>query len=93
LVDKSTREAQDAAVKTWNALKAECTSEKVVFEQRIKDKIIEPETSAKKKTEWLDVEEIDLDRQEPEQQTLLLLCQSLTIYSSGLPIYRGRMHE
>jgi hypothetical protein len=70
LVDKSTREAQDAAVKTWNALKAECTSEKVVFEQRIKDKIIELETSAKKKTEWLDVEEIDLDRQEPEQQTL-----------------------
>jgi hypothetical protein len=50
LVDKSTREAQDAAVKTWNALKAECTSEKMVFEQHIKDKIIELETSAKKKT-------------------------------------------
>ena len=48
LVDKSTREAQDAAVKTWNALKR--TSEKVVFEQRIKDKVIELETSAKKKT-------------------------------------------
>lgn len=49
LVDKSRREAQDAAVKTWNALKAECT-ETVVFEQRVKDKIIELETSAKKKT-------------------------------------------
>jgi hypothetical protein len=49
LVNKSTREAQDEAVKTWNALKAECT-EKVVFEQRIKNKIIELETAAKKKT-------------------------------------------
>ena len=49
LVDKSTREAQDAAVKTWNSLKAECT-EKVVFERRIKEKIIELETSAKKST-------------------------------------------
>jgi len=49
LVNKSTREAQDVAVKTWNSLKAECT-EKVVFEQRIKDKIIELETAAKKKT-------------------------------------------
>ena len=53
LVDKTTREAQDAAVKTWNALKAECT-EKVVFEQRVKDKIIELETSAKKKKSFID---------------------------------------
>jgi len=41
-------EAQDVAAKSLNALKAECT-EKVVFEQRIKDKIIELETSAKNK--------------------------------------------
>jgi len=42
-------EAQDVAAKSLNAPKAECT-EKVVFEQRIKDKIIELETSAKNKT-------------------------------------------
>jgi len=45
LVNKTARESQDVAAKTWNAVKAECT-EKVVFQQRIKDKIIELETSA-----------------------------------------------
>jgi hypothetical protein len=29
-----------------------------------------PQELEKKRPEWLDVEEIDLDRQEPEQQTL-----------------------
>lgn len=48
MVDKSTREAQDAAVKTWNELKAKYT-EKVAFEQHVKDKIVNLETSAKKK--------------------------------------------
>jgi len=49
LVNKTAREAQDVAAKTWNAIKAECP-EKLVFEQRINDKIIELETSANKKT-------------------------------------------
>jgi len=43
--------------------------------------------------EWLDVEEIDLDRQDPSSIKYLLLRQALTIYSSGMPIFRGRMNE
>lgn len=36
MVDKLTREAQDASVKTWNSLEEKCTEE-VVLERRIKE--------------------------------------------------------
>jgi hypothetical protein len=48
MADRSARESQEAATCMWNSIKAESKATPGLFERRIKDKIVEIETKARK---------------------------------------------